>query len=154
MAPCGWAGEADILPRMRGPALPPILGAARAPEARLDESRSAPLCILRDARRLGEGEGLRFHVRIDGIEREAFAVRYRGRVYAYLNACRHQQRNLDYGDARFFDGTSEALVCRHHGARYRPQSGECLSGPCAGGRLTPLAVEERNGALWCRSFGG
>ena len=112
-----------------------------------------PTRILEDARRLREGDGIRFLVRLDGIEHPAFAVRYRGRCHAYLNVCRHQSLQLDFGDARFFDDAYDALVCCHHGARYRPESGECVDGPCAGARLTPLALEERAGELWCVATG-
>ena len=108
-----------------------------------------PVLVLRDARALGEGAGVRFRVRDFGIEREAFAVRFRGAWHAYLNACRHQGLELDFGDGCFFDDAGVELVCCHHGARYHPESGACLSGPCAGGGLTRLALEERGGALWC-----
>jgi nitrite reductase/ring-hydroxylating ferredoxin subunit len=113
-----------------------------------------PVRILAEARRLGEGQGLRFTVTVEGIVRDAFAVRYRGRVHAYLNTCRHQLLNLDFGDAHFFDDAYDALVCCHHGARYRPETGECFEGPCVGGRLTALRVEEREGAIWCDGPGG
>lgn len=109
----------------------------------------APVRILADARRLREGDGARFEVTVDGVSRDAFVVRWRGRAHAYVNSCRHQSLTLDFGDAHFFDEAYDALVCCHHGARYRPDTGECLEGPCNGGRLTALAVEERDGALWC-----
>jgi nitrite reductase/ring-hydroxylating ferredoxin subunit len=108
-----------------------------------------PLRVLADARRLGEGMGARFQILLEGVEREAFVVRYRGRCYGYLNVCRHQSLALDFGDAHFFDDDYDALVCCHHGARYRPETGECAGGPCEGGRLTALAFEERAGELWC-----
>jgi len=108
-----------------------------------------PVRILPDARRLREGDGARFTVTLDGVARDAFVVRYRGRAHAYVNSCRHQSLPLDFGDAHFFDEAYDALVCCHHGARYRPETGECVAGPCQGGRLTALAVEERDGALWC-----
>ena len=92
---------------------------------------------------------MRFTLNLDGIERDAFAVRYRGTAYGFLNSCRHQALPLDFGDAHFFDDAYDALVCCHHGARYRPESGACLDGPCAGGHLTALVLEERDGALWC-----
>ena len=57
--------------------------------------------------------------------------------------------NLDFGDARFFDDDYDALVCCHHGARYRPETGECVCGPCEGGRLTALRLEERGAEVWC-----
>jgi len=109
----------------------------------------SPVRILPDARRLREGDGARFTVAVDGVSRDAFVVRYRGSPYAYVNSCRHETLPLDFGDAVFFDDSYDALVCCHHGARYRPESGECFDGPCVGARLTRLAVEERDGALWC-----
>ena len=115
----------------------------------MPDASDPPLIVLRDARTLGEGGGVRFQIRVHGVERDAFAVRWRGGVYAFINTCRHQGLPLDFGDARFFDDAYDALVCCHHGARYRPDSGECLGGPCEGGTLTRLVVEERDGALWC-----
>ena len=105
--------------------------------------------VLADSRRLEEGAGARFSVEVEGIQRDAFVVRWRGALHAYLNTCRHELMNLDFGDARFFDDEYDALVCCHHGARYRPDSGDCIDGPCAGGRLTALALEERGAELWC-----
>jgi len=104
--------------------------------------------ILKDATRLREGSGLRFSVTVDGVNRDAFVVRYRGALYAYVNTCRHQSLPLDFGDARFFDDEYDAIVCCQHGARYRPETGECFAGPCVGGRLTPLVVEERDAGIW------
>lgn len=105
--------------------------------------------VLADARRLGEAQGIRFIVVVDGVPSDAFAVRWHGRAYAFLNRCRHQSLTLDFGDAQFFDEAMDALVCVQHGARYAPDTGQCLGGPCAGGRLTPLRLEERDGGLWC-----
>jgi len=105
--------------------------------------------VLADAGRLEEGAGARFSVVLDGLRHDAFVVRWQGGLHAYLNTCRHELLNLDFGDARFFDDDYDALVCCHHGARYRPDSGACIDGPCAGGRLTPLALEQRGAELWC-----
>lgn len=108
-----------------------------------------PVRVLADARRLPEGTAVRFAVTVDGVGRDAFAVRWKGGVHAYLNTCRHQSLPLDFGDAHFFDEEYDALVCCHHGARYRPDSGLCFEGPCGGSRLTALRVEERGPELWC-----
>ena len=110
---------------------------------------SAGLRVLPDVGRLGEGQAVRFEIPVEGIRRDAFAVRFRGEVFGYLNTCRHQSLPLDFGDAHFFDDAYDALVCCHHGARYAPESGRCVDGPCAGGRLTPLALAVRAGELWC-----
>lgn len=108
-----------------------------------------PVLVLPAGRTLGEGESRRFEVRIEGVRRDAFAVRWHGAVHAYVNACRHQAQPLDFGDGHFFDDAFDALVCCHHGARYAPDSGLCVQGPCAGKRLTRLVLESKDGALWC-----
>ena len=115
----------------------------------MSERSLEPVRVLADTRRLPEGTAVRFAVTVDGVGRDAFAVRWKGGIHAYLNTCRHQSLPLDFGDAHFFDEAYDALVCCHHGARYRPETGACLEGPCAGGRLTPLVIDERDGALWC-----
>jgi nitrite reductase/ring-hydroxylating ferredoxin subunit len=115
----------------------------------VDPSEFSSVRVVADVRRLEEGMGARFSVVVEGIQRDAFVVRYRGGLFGYLNTCRHELLPLDFGDAHFFDGDYDALVCCHHGARYRPETGECISGPCEGGRLTALALEERDGGLWC-----
>ena len=104
--------------------------------------------ILEDASRLREGGAVKFDVTRDGIRREAFVVRYRGKLYGYVNTCRHQSLPLDFGDAHFFDDEYDAILCCQHGARYRPETGESFEGACVGGRLTPVAIEEREGAIW------
>lgn len=106
--------------------------------------------ILDDANSLREMGGVRFSVTIDGVQRDAFAVRWRGKVYAYVNTCRHQGLNLDFGDAHFFDESADALVCCHHGARYRPDTGECFEGPCVGARLTRIELAENGSSLVAR----
>jgi nitrite reductase/ring-hydroxylating ferredoxin subunit len=122
-------------------------------ESVLGRDAFTPIRIHRDARQIGEGGAIRFSIVLDGISRDAFAARWRGRLYAYLNTCRHEALALDFGDAHFFDEPYDALVCCHHGARYRPDDGVCVAGPCEGARLTPLVLEERGGELWCRGRG-
>ncbi len=108
-----------------------------------------PIRILTDGTTLAELRGFRFTIEIEGIDRPAFAVRHRGRIVAYVNSCRHQARELDFGDAHFFDESADALVCCHHGARYDPASGACMGGPCEGAPLTALVIEQRGRELWC-----
>lgn len=108
-----------------------------------------PVRVGAPAARWAEGESARFRVTLDGVQRDAFAVRWHGAVHAFVNSCRHQSLPLDFGDGHFFDDAFDALVCCHHGARFAPDTGECVEGPCRGAFLTALALEERDGALWC-----
>jgi nitrite reductase/ring-hydroxylating ferredoxin subunit len=41
-------------------------------------------------------------------------------------------------------------MCATHGAVYAPDSGHCLGGPCKGGKLRTIAVEEIDDQLYWR----
>jgi nitrite reductase/ring-hydroxylating ferredoxin subunit len=105
--------------------------------------------FLCDADRLSDGgRGLRFRVRNDDRIVPAFAVRFHGRVYAYLNQCAHQSVELDWQPGRFFDPDGNYLICATHGALYDPDTGACRTGRCAGRGLTPVRIEERQGSIF------
>jgi len=95
------------------------------------------------------GDGVRFEVRLGEATAPGFAVRYDGKVYAYLNRCAHMPMELDWKPGRFFDGEGLLLVCSTHGAIYAPDTGACLGGPCAGA-LARLEVEERDGCVYLK----
>lgn len=78
----------------------------------------------------------------------AFVVRFDGRVHGYLNQCRHVPSELDWQPGRFFVDSGLYLLCATHGAMYEPDTGLCVSGPCIGGRLRVLRVDEREGSVW------
>ncbi|WP_018410301.1 Rieske (2Fe-2S) protein [Methyloversatilis thermotolerans] len=94
------------------------------------------------------GAGVRFQVERKGALVEAFAVRFQGRVYAYLNSCRHVPIELDWNHGEFFDLSKLYLICSTHGALYEPETGVCVGGPCRGARLQPVPVEESGGQVW------
>jgi nitrite reductase/ring-hydroxylating ferredoxin subunit len=87
-------------------------------------------------------------VRQGGNELPAFAVRYNGRVYAYVNRCAHLGTELDWIPGEFFDSTGLYLVCATHGALFEPDSGYCVGGPCKGQALELLSTEEIAGTLY------
>jgi len=91
---------------------------------------------------------MRFTVERSGEVQPAFLVRYRGRIYAFLNRCAHISVELDWIEGEFFDLTGLYLVCSTHGATYLPDSGACLHGPCGGRGLVALAVEEIAGSVY------
>jgi nitrite reductase/ring-hydroxylating ferredoxin subunit len=102
--------------------------------------------ICASAELVDSGDGVRFDVRLGGNPQPAFAVRYDGKVHAYLNRCAHMPMELDWKPGKFFDGEGLVLICSTHGAIYSPETGRCLGGPCEG-RLVPVPVEERDGKI-------
>jgi nitrite reductase/ring-hydroxylating ferredoxin subunit len=93
------------------------------------------------------GVGVRFTVLWQGQKQPAFAIRYRGRVHAYLNRCGHLAVELDWEPGQFFDHAGNALVCATHGASYDPGTGACTGGRCQGVGLVPLSVAESDGTV-------
>jgi len=109
--------------------------------------------LICDSGALGDsGRGVRFEVEYFGQPAPAFAVRYRGRVHAYLNRCAHVAMELDWQEGAFFDADGRDLLCSTHGATYEAQSGRCLGGPCDRRPLVKLRVEERNGKVYFTGF--
>ena len=98
------------------------------------------------------GGGVRFEIEYFGQAAPAFAVRYRGRVHAYLNRCAHVPMELDWQEGIFFDAAGRDLICSTHGATYDAQSGRCVGGPCNRGALVKLRVEEREGHVYFMGF--
>jgi nitrite reductase/ring-hydroxylating ferredoxin subunit len=112
---------------------------------------SALVRICESAELAEGGDGVRFSVIANGIEREAFVVRYQSAVVGYLNRCAHAGIELDWIPGRFLDSDRRWLVCAAHGALYNPASGTCAAGPCAGrGALVPVHVVEIDGAIYWR----
>lgn len=96
---------------------------------------------------LDSGLAVPFQVRYLGQSIAAFAVRYQGRVHAYLNRCSHVPMEMDYQPNQFFDLTGHWLMCATHGATYEPQTGRCRMGPCRGG-LVKIEVSETGGVVY------
>lgn len=94
------------------------------------------------------GEGVRFETDWEGERVPGFAVRFQGRVYAYLNRCAHVGVELDWAPGAFFDDSGLYLLCSTHGAVYEPETGRCAGGPCRGASLIPLSVAEHDGRVF------
>ena len=95
-------------------------------------------------------DGVRFELERGGEPVAAFAIRYGGRVYAYLNRCGHIALELDWKQGKFFDADGEYLICSTHGALYAPQSGACRGGPCRGAGLAIVEVYEADGGVYLK----
>jgi len=108
-----------------------------------DEER-IPLCNASDL--VEGGLAVPFDVVYGGETCRAFAVRFEGRPHAFLNRCSHVAMELDFQPDRFFDDTGQWLLCATHGAVYKPDTGECMGGPCRGG-LVKIALSEQDGVV-------
>jgi len=95
---------------------------------------------------INSGEAVPFDVVYCGQTCLAFAIRYQGQAYAYLNRCSHVPMEMDYQPNRFFDLTGHWLICATHGATYSPRTGACQGGPCRGG-LVKIEISERDGVV-------
>jgi nitrite reductase/ring-hydroxylating ferredoxin subunit len=100
------------------------------------------------------GRGLRFTIDRNAGEEVAFAVRFGGRVHAYLNRCGHVPVELDWQQGEFFDSSGLYLICATHGALYAPDSGRCLGGRCNGKGLVTVSVREHDGWVVLVEEGG
>ncbi|BEV70654.1 MULTISPECIES: Rieske 2Fe-2S domain-containing protein [unclassified Paludibacterium] len=106
-------------------------------------------CLICPSEDLPErGRGQRFLFPASPQPLPAFVIRYRGKVYGYLNACRHIPVQMDWQDGEFFDLSGHYLICSMHGARYLPDSGLCVGGPCQGQSLIPVITKESNGMIY------
>ena len=99
------------------------------------------------------GKGVRFEVSHFGNQEAAFAVRFRGRVFAYYNRCAHVPTEMDWNAGEFFDHSRLYLICATHGALYHPVTGECVGGRCNGKGLQSLCVTERDGNVFLMQEG-
>ena len=105
-----------------------------------------PLCHSTEL--VEKGHALLFDVRHFHEPARAFALRFDGRVVAYLNRCAHVPTEMDWQPGEFLDSGREFILCSIHGAAYEPRTGRCAGGPCGRGRLTVIEVAERDGQVY------
>jgi nitrite reductase/ring-hydroxylating ferredoxin subunit len=83
---------------------------------------------------------------IDGESTSIIVDCDRNPLQAWLNACPHQGRRLDYVPGKFLIHKGQ-LVCAAHGASFDLEEGLCVGGPCRGEHLTRIpVVEEKIGS--------
>ena len=111
-----------------------------------DHDRAVVICA--SAALADGGKGVRFPLITRQGPATGFAVRFEGRVHAYLNRCAHLETELDWQLGEFFDHAGLYLVCATHGALYAPESGRCEGGPCQGRSLLSLAVLEHDSLVY------
>ena len=129
MADENGARPLRFAPRAEPPALPPQRLCASA------DLEEKSLALLFDVLHFQEPQ-------------RAFALRFEGRVVAYLNRCVHVPTEMDWQPGEFLDSGKEYILCSIHGAAYDPRSGHCIAGPCGRGKLAELQVLEDGGSVY------
>ena len=109
--------------------------------------RGEPVRICASAALAEKGKAVVFDVLQWKQPARAFALRYDGRVIAYLNRCLHVPAEMDWLPGEFLDGDREFIMCSIHGATYEPKTGRCAGGPCGRGALHALDVDEQGGEV-------
>jgi nitrite reductase/ring-hydroxylating ferredoxin subunit len=110
------------------------------------DAAAQPLCR---ADELAErGRAVVFDVLLWRQPARAFALRFDGRVVAYINRCAHVPTEMDWQPGEFLDAGRRNIVCSIHSATYAPESGRCVGGPCGRGRLIALEVSESDGQVY------
>ena len=107
----------------------------------LDKSVNASLIRRSD---LPDDQLTALDVDIGGELESIIVHRVGNQIDAWLNACPHQGRRLDYAPGKFLIDR-DRLVCAAHGASFRLADGRCVSGPCLGSSLRRVAVEAAAG---------
>ena len=107
-----------------------------------------PQALCASAALAEKGRAILFEVLHYRQPARAFALRFDGRVVAYLNRCVHVPAEMDWQPGEFLDSDREFIICSTHGAVYEPLTGRCAGGPCGRGRLTAIDVEERDGQVY------
>lgn len=108
---------------------------------------SQKLCPI-EAIKSGESAG--FVITVDNRKLGIMAIRQGDVVFTYVNSCPHVGTPLDFKPGQFLDMTRLHILCSSHGALFRISDGYCLSGPCAGKSLKPVANEIRDGTIYIR----
>jgi nitrite reductase/ring-hydroxylating ferredoxin subunit len=111
-----------------------------------------PVRVCASSELVDGAHGVRFPIRLQGASLErsptAFAIRFEGLVYGYVNRCAHVPMEMDWRAGEFFDHSGLYLICATHGAMYEPESGYCVGGPCRGARLIAITMLERDSEVF------
>ena len=77
-----------------------------------------------------------------------FGVKQNGSLFFYKNRCPHLGAEMEWMDDEFLNESRELIRCQFHGALFKIENGECVSGPCAGDKLTKLEVLVDDSAVY------
>lgn len=108
----------------------------------VDSASAQPLC---HASRVAPGQALGVDLGDEGRD-QFFIVNHQGTLHAWRNACPHVDgAPMAWRRHAYLSPDGQQVMCHAHGARFEPDTGLCVHGPCLGERLTrvAIAIDER-----------
>jgi len=111
----------------------------------VSETAAAPLIALQAIADEGFAE---VDACVDGDSESLVLYRQGDQVRGWLNICPHAGRRLDWAPGQFLKSREGHLVCAAHGASFSLDDGNCVAGPCKGGRLRAVPLQLRDGQVW------
>ena len=85
-------------------------------------------------------------VTVDG--RSFLLIRRDTELLLFENRCPHTGETLDPMGGSIMEAQGELITCQRHGAQFLSSSGECVSGPCQGESLEPVAFTAVAGEIY------
>ena len=76
-----------------------------------------------------------------------FAVRSQGVLHVWRDRCPHAGTPMAWRRHAYMNAAGDRIVCAAHGAQFEPDTGLCVSGPCLGERLQPVAFDIDGGEI-------
>ncbi len=110
------------------------------------ESRSKVVPIIASSE-LHEGMSHLFTFVKDDERHEAFVIRFKSEIRAYLNLCPHAGEPIAEKNQSAFNSDKRYLLCREHFALFDPETGKCVSGPCPIADLYKIAIVQQDGMI-------
>ncbi|MFM7205008.1 MAG: Rieske (2Fe-2S) protein [Myxococcota bacterium] len=83
-----------------------------------------------------------------GQRHHLLTYRLEGQIFCWVNRCPHWQIPLGLLDGMSLPSSDAVLTCGTHRARFHPQTGECLVGPCLGESLLRVPVTQALGHVF------
>lgn len=111
----------------------------------MNPARPTPGTVLCRVDEIERAKGFRF--RTEDAAFFGMVLREGERVWGFVDSCPHTGQPLSFFGDRYFTREGDLLLCTGHGALFRPESGECVSGPCNGRGLTPWPVKVEDGCV-------
>ena len=88
-----------------------------------------------------------FHYRVEESIFQGFVIHRAGEIFGYVDRCPHTGLPLElFG--RYLTSQGDLIICSSHGALFKPKTGLCVAGPCAGRSLWPWPVTVDDGDVY------